>query len=165
MILLVTSPKVADICIEPLQKSSGEIIRVAAGLTDASAALKLNSFSAVIVDQSLMESNQIAADTLTKDAGGAILIFINVAINGVDRIVREVRAMLERCQLERLKATRNAEDALRNEINSAVAGILLSSELALAAPALPPGIQEKLRSVHLLAKQIRVRLEGNLLRS
>lgn len=163
MILLVTSPKVAEICVGALQRSSGEIIRVAAGLSEASAALKADSFSAVIVDQSLMESNHIAADTLTKDAAGAVLIFINVAISGVDRMVREVRATLERCQLERLKATRNAEAALRNEINSAVAGILLSSELALAVPALPPGIQDKLRSVHLLAQQIRVRLEGNIL--
>ncbi len=162
MILLVTSPTVAEACAIALQKSCGEMVKVCSSLVQASAALKSETFSAVVVDQSLMESNHVAADTLTRNSAGAVLVFINVAINGVDRMVREVRATFERCRREKIMATRNAEVELRNEINSAVAGILLSSELALAAPTLPPGIQEKLRSVHLLAQQIRVRLTGSL---
>jgi hypothetical protein len=53
---------------------------------------------------------------------------------------------------------RVAQAALRNELTGAISGILLSSELALAQPALPTSVMDKLKSVYQLALQIKSRL-------
>src|SRR5882724_8872141 len=81
--------------------------------------------------------NPAASDALWKNAGTAIPVFVNFAITGSGRIVRDLRAALTRRQREQLLATRAAQAALRNELTGAISGILLSSELALAQPAVP----------------------------
>jgi hypothetical protein len=57
-------------------------------------------------------------------------------------------------------AVRAAESQLRSEIRDAVTGILLSTELAMRTPEIPPEAVEKLTSVCQLASSIRARLES-----
>jgi hypothetical protein len=90
-------------------------------------------------------------------------VFVNFAISGADRLVRDVLAALSRREKESVLATKAAETELRSELNGAVTGILLSSELALALPSLPVGVVNKLQPVHELALQMRTRL-GNVAR-
>ena len=53
-----------------------------------------------------------------------------------------------------------ARRALRNELKAELTGILLSSQMALAIPAIPAGAQTKLRSVCALAEKMKQRLEA-----
>jgi hypothetical protein len=87
-------------------------------------------------------------------------VFVNFAICGVDRVVRDVRSALQRRDEERARAVREAEAHLRSELTEALTGILLSSQLALEAPALPAAVQARLRSVYQLAMSMRQRLNS-----
>jgi hypothetical protein len=87
-------------------------------------------------------------------------VFVNFAISGVDRVVRDVRSALHRREEERARALRDAEAHLRSELTEAVTGILLSSQLALEVASVPAAVQARLRAVYQLAMSIRQRLEA-----
>ncbi|MCU1308398.1 MAG: hypothetical protein JWN45_3093 [Acidobacteriaceae bacterium] len=161
MILLISAAKNAANCVSAVEKNTGERVQLVQNLSAGSAMLRGGEFSAVVVDQAFVDLNPISADVLWKHTGTAIPVFVNFAISGADRLVRDVLAALSRREKERVLATKAAETALRSELNGAVTGILLSSELALALPSLPVGVVNKLQSVHELALQIRTRL-GNV---
>ena len=57
-----------------------------------------------------------------------------------------------------LIARQAAESSLRSELNGAVTAMLLSCELALQVPDLPAPAQDKMRTVHECARQLRTRL-------
>lgn len=88
----------------------------------------------------------------------AVPVYANCAISGVERVVREVRSALSRCQREEQVARRSAETAMWSELKESVTAMLLSCDLALATPGVPAPAAEKLRAVHELACQIRDRL-------
>ena len=76
-------------------------------------------------------------EVILENAGIALPVYINLAISGADRVVREVRLALRRHREERLVAMRSAATLLRTELRGAVAGILLSTELAMKNPSMP----------------------------
>ena len=158
MFLLVSTSKNISECLALIEKELGETTEHVSTLPQATARLRAGEYTAVVVDQSLFDFDPAASDSLWKNAGTAVPIFVNFAISGSVRVVRDLRAALTRRQKEQLLAARAAQAALRNELTGAISGILLSSELALAQPAVPSAVAEKLRSVHELALQIKSRL-------
>src|SRR6202163_854497 len=84
---------------------------------------------------------------------------VNLAISGMERLVREVRAALQRRQREEMRARQAAIGRLRSELNSTITALLLSSELALKPSDLPAAAAEKIESVHELVKKLRGQLE------
>lgn len=158
MVLLVgNSAKISE-CAMAIERDLGETVESVHTIPQATAKLRTADFAAIVADQSLVEANPTSSDSLWKHAGTAVPVIVNFAINGADRIVRELRAAMTRRQHEHLLAARAAQAALRNELTGAIAGILLSSELALAQPSVPATVADKLRSVHELALQIKSRL-------
>ena len=158
MILLVSASRNVGECISSIEKELGEGSEYVSTLAQAAAKLRSGEYTAIVLDQSLLDANAAAADSLWKNVGTAIPVFVNFAISGCSRVVQDLRAALNRRQKEQLLATRAAQAVLRNELTGAVAGILLSSELALAQPAIPSAVADKLRSVHELALEIKARL-------
>ena len=158
MVLLISAAKNATDCAAAIERDLGENVELISAISQSAAKLRSADHVAIIIDQSLVDASPNATDGLWKHAGTAIPLVINFAISGVDRIVRDVRCALARRRQEQLFAARAAQAALRNELAGAVSGILLSSELALAQPAIPASIADKLRSVHELALQIQTRL-------
>ena len=88
-------------------------------------------YDGLAIDQSLLESDFRALDTLLNRCGIAIPLYVNLALHSNERVVREVQVALRRAEKEKLMATRTAEQVLRNQLRSQVTGILLNSELAL----------------------------------
>ena len=121
--------------------------------------LRSTDCTALVIDQNLAEADPAATDVVLKEAETAIPVFINFAICGLDRVVRDVRAALQRRQEERIRAIREAEANLRSQLTEALTGILLSSQLAMEVPAVPAAAQARLRSVYQLAMSMRQRLE------
>jgi len=160
MVLLISNSRATVVCAAALEKSLGESVEVVTTVPLGTAKLRQREYAAVVVDQAFLDLQPVAAENLWKHSGMAIPVFVNFAICGVDRIVRDVRATLDRRQKEQWNAARAAEASLRNELIGAVTGILLSSELALVQPSLPATVVSKLRSVHELALQIQSRLGG-----
>src|SRR5271170_7287000 len=91
--------------------------------------------------------------------GTAIPVQVNLAISGIGRLVREVRAAVQRRQREEVRAREAAIGRLQSELNGTVTALLLSTELALETPSLPAATAEKLESVHELVKKLRRQLE------
>ena len=85
------------------------------------------------------------AETAFEQLGTAILVQVNLAISGMERLVREVRAALQRRQREEPRARQAAVGRLHSELNGTVTALLLSSELALGTSGLPAAAGEKLR--------------------
>lgn len=159
MILLVTSSTRAPECATAIERATHERTQICAKLSLAARSLRSTECSAVVIDQNLLEADPAAADVVLNEAETAIPVFVNFAICGMDRVLRDVRSALQRREGERIRAVREAEANLRSQLTEALTGILLSSQLAMEVPAVPAAAQARLRSVYQLAMSIRQRLE------
>jgi CheY-like chemotaxis protein len=159
MLLLVTSsPRVGE-CAAAIEKATGESVHTASTLRRALRLMRGAEYDAIVVDQCLPDVETEGDELLPALSGAAVLVFANLALSGTERVVRDVRAALLRRGQEQRVAMQAAERILSSDIKDALTGILLSSQLALNEPALPPAAQAKLRSVWELAEQVRLRLE------
>jgi hypothetical protein len=162
MILLVTPSERASECAAALQNATNEKVEIAESLTRATTLLRAECYVAVLFDQHLLETEPHEAEVTLGHLGTAIPVQVNLAISGVERLVREVRAALQRRRLEEGSAREAAIGRLNSELNGTVTALLLSSELALETPGLPPAAVEKLQSVHDLVMKFRMQLENGM---
>jgi len=159
MILLVTPSGRASECAGALYEATGEEVVIAESLARATTLLRAEDYLAVVLDQYLLEAEPLAAETALEHMGTAIAVQVNLAISGMERLVREVRAGVQRRRREEARARQAAIGKLQSELNGTVTALLLSSELALGTPGLPAPAGEKLQSVHELVKKLRAQLE------
>lgn len=162
MILLISaSPRAHDYA-AAVSQGTGCSIQMAASVKRAAARLKpgAEKFTVVIVDQALVEHDPREVEVLVSRAGTAVPVFVPLAICSPARVLADVRAALARRETESRLADQAARRRLSSELRGDVTAILLSSELALREPALPPRAQEKLKSVVQVAQQMRTRLEA-----
>ena len=160
MILLVTTSERACECAKALNEATGEGVAVAEGLPRATALLRAEDYRAVVVDQYLLESEPHETQTTLEHLGTAILVQVNLAIMGMERLVREVRAAVQRRQREEVRTRQAALAKLHSELNGTITALLLSSKLALGTPDLRPAAAAKLQSIHELVKKLRQQLES-----
>jgi len=160
MILFVTPSERASECARALQAATGEEVTIAESLARATTLLRRECYLAVVLDQYLLESQPDEAATATRHLGTAIPVQVNLAISGMERLVREVRAAVQRRQREEVKARQAAITRLHSELNGTITALLLSAELTLATPGLPAAALEKLHSVHELVRRLRQQLEN-----
>ena len=158
MIVIASAAGNARECALTLEKQTGERSVFSSSVRECAHKLQSQEFTAVVLDQMLVDSSPGSMDMMWKHAGGAIVVTVNFAISGADRVAREVKAALRRREKERAKAQSSAAARLRNELTGAVTGILISSELALKQPELSAIVASKLRSVRDLAMQMKERL-------
>jgi len=159
MILLVTASKRGVECATVLQQVLAEPVQLADNLRRATSILRNEEFSAVVLDDAMVDANPDAVDILLNTSGMAVPVYVNLALSNSARVAREVRLALRRHDGVRAIAMRAAESLLRSELRSAVTGILLSTQLVLNSQELPLEAEEKLKLVCQLASQIRGRLE------
>ena len=160
MILLLTSSNRRVECGVALEQAIGESVEVCETVRKATSMLRNNEYSAVIMDDPMVEADGDALESLLNNFGLAVPVYVNLAISNAERIARELRLALRRHRESRMIAIRAAESQLRSEIRDAVTGILLSTELAMRTPEVPVDALEKLSSVCQLASNIRARLES-----
>ncbi len=86
--------------------------------------------------------------------GTAVPVYVSFAVNGIDRVVRELRIALQRREKEGQIARRIAERELRNQLKGTATAILLSCEMVLKSPNLPAAAQNRMQTVHGLAQEM-----------
>jgi len=160
MILLVTSSARAPECAAALNQATGERVVVAESLARATMLLRAECYLAVVLDHYLLEAESREAETALAHLGTAIAVPVNLGISGMERLVREVRAALQRREREEVGARKAVMDRMHGELSGTVTALLLSSELALGTPGLPVAAVEKIESVRELVKKLRVQLES-----
>jgi CheY-like chemotaxis protein len=158
MILLITSLAKAQDCAKALQETTAEPVLVAASLSEALAQLQAHEFSAIVLDQLLLDAQPDDVETIFKHMGTAVPVFSNFAICGIERVSRELRSALHRRKRELLAARQEAEQSLRSELRGTITALLLSCEMALGVPNLPLLAEAKMRAVDALAKEMRTKL-------
>jgi hypothetical protein len=154
MILLISSIAKAHDCIRAIQDATNESVKVCASPPEAVADLQAQQFSAVIFDQVLLDSDPDEGRAVLKHLGTAAPVYVNFAISATGRIVRELRAALQRRKRELEAARQDAERILRNELNNSVTALLLSCEMALQVPGLPALAESKIQNVEALVKKM-----------
>jgi hypothetical protein len=158
MILLITFLAKAQDCAKALQEATAEPVLVAATLHEAVAHLEAQEFSAVVLDQLLLDAEPDDVDTIVKHMGTAVPVFSNFATSGIERVSRELRAALHRRKRESLVARQEAQQALRRELKDTITALLISCEMALDVPNLPLFAETKMRAVDALARDMRTKL-------
>ena len=159
MILLVTTSSRGREYAAALERGTGHRTQVACSVPQAVSKLQSVEYDLLAIDQSLLEADLRAGDTLLNRCGTAIPVYVNLSLHSCERIVREVQVALRRAREEKLAAEHAAGKLLRNELRSELTGILLNSELALRHTGLAPEIVEKINSVRELAERMRSRLQ------
>jgi len=158
MILLVTASSRAQECRAALENGTGHKTQVAGSVPQAVTRLRNAEYEALAIDQSLLETDFRALDTLLNHTGTAMPIYVNLSLHSTERVVRETQVALHRAEKEKRMALRIVERDLRNQLRSEVTGILLTSELALRNPAIPADVAAKLQLVQDMAEKLRTRL-------
>jgi hypothetical protein len=162
MLLLITPyAKGRDWAVK-LEEAIREPMQVAATLRDASTQLRAQEYSAVVIDQSLLEAEPDENEIVLQHVGTAIPVYINFAVCGMERVVRELRIALHRRKREVLLARQGAEQELRNEFKGTITALLLSCEMALQIPGLQTAAEIKMRAVYELAREMRSKLENSV---
>lgn len=157
-ILIVTGIEGAQNCAAAVEKQLGMEVEVAEGRKTALAALRKKEFAVIVVDETLAECDPAAADTIWERAGLSIPLQINFALSGAARLVREIRAALHRREREQTLARRAAASAIETEVKTAIAGLLLHSQLALSGTDVPEPVADKLRLMADIANDLRRQL-------
>ena len=159
-ILIISGIEGLRNCAEVLTKQLGRKVEFAEGRRSALAALRHKEFAAVVLDESLAECDPAAADAIWEKSGLAIPLQINFAVSGAARIIRDIRAALQRREREQSVALQAASASVEMDLKNTVSGLLLHSQLALSQGGIPPVVAERLRLVVDLAGSLREQLSG-----
>ena len=162
MLLVVTPSAKARGCAQAIQQVTSEETHVAATLSQAMAQLRAQEYVAILIDQAFLETEPVESDMVLEHIGSAIPVHVNFAISGMDRVVRELRAALQRRKKDVVHARHAAEEGLRSELKGTVTALLLSCEMALCGPELQNATEAKakMRAVYELAQEVRAKLDG-----
>ena len=155
-ILLIAPEHTAAPVTAALQQHLEAEVHTVPNRRSAVASLRRHDYSLIVLEENLTTSDPEAADQLYQAAGGALLLEVNFILSNAERIVRQARAALNRRALDRAQARAAASASLTNELNAALAGLLLESQLALREAG--PAQQPKLRHLVELASDLRERL-------
>jgi hypothetical protein len=161
MILVITPSARGQECAESLNLATGRQTHWAPNLQDAVARLREQTYSAAIIDQFLLETEPQESDQMIEHLGTAFPVYINFAVTGMDRLIREVRSALHRRQREEAGAHTAVVEQMRSEMRETLTAMLLSCELAISVPDMPSLASEKIRAIDNLARELRTRLQAN----
>jgi hypothetical protein len=161
MILLITPSARGQECVATLKEATGEEIQWAENLHQALARLRENTYSVVVLDQFLFENEPSESDHVLEHLGTSFPVYLNFAVSGMRRLLREVRSALQRRLREETQARRSVQQQMHSEMFEALTTMLLSCELAMAVPGVPATAVEKIRIIDNLARDMRVRLGAN----
>jgi len=143
-----------------LRQAANEEVVLVESLRKAASLLRTQSYLVVVVDQFLLETEPDETEIVMQHLGTAIPVQVNLAISGVERVTREVRAAVQRHKREEIAARQSALSTLHSELNGTVTALLLSCELALKVPGLPSEAIEKIESAHRLIQKLRSQLQA-----
>lgn len=158
MILLITPSTRRQECARALQATTMLPTDAASSLQMAVGRLREREYSAVVIDQCLMEAEPDEGQRMLQHLGSAFPVYVNCAISGIDRVVREVRSALSRRVREQEIARSSAARAIRSELTESLTAILLSCDLVLASTEIPAAVVSKIQTIHDLATRMRGKL-------
>lgn len=144
-----------------MQAATGQETQWAQSLQEGATRLREQNFIGVIIDQFLLETEPEESDQMIEHMGTAFPVYINFAVTGMERLIREVRSALHRRKREESAAHRAVIAQVSSEMRETLTALLLSCELAMSVPNVPMPAAEKIRAIDNLARELRLRLQVN----
>ena len=135
MILLITASARGQQCADCLQAATGEEGHWA--LQEAATRLREQTYTAAAIDQFLIETEPEESEQMIEHLNTAFPVYLNFAVTGMERLVREVRSALHRRKREETAARRAVIEQIRYEMRETLTALLLSCELAMSVPDVP----------------------------
>ena len=161
MIFVITPSASGRQCADALRVATGQETEWAQSLQEAATRLRQQTYSAAVIDQFLLETEPDESDQMIEHLGTAFPVYVNFAVTGMDRLVREVRSALHRRQREESAARRAVAEQMNSEMRETLTAMLLSCELAMSVPDVPHSAVEKIRAIDNLARELRLRLQAD----
>src|SRR5215831_15431802 len=116
MILLITPSASGAHCAESMHAATSQEVHWAHNLQEASTRLREQTYSAAVIDQFLLETEPEESDQMIEHLGTAFPVYVNFAVTGMDRLLREVRSALHRRKREESAARRAVVAQIRSEM-------------------------------------------------
>lgn len=161
MILLITPQSKGPEFADALFAATSQETHWAQTLQDAAIRMREQTYSAAVIDQFLLETEPEERDQVLEHLGTAFPVYVNFALTGMDRLLREVRSALHRRKREEAAARRAVAEQMESQMRETLTVMLLSCELAMSVPNVPLLVAEKIRTIDNLARDLRLRLEVN----
>lgn len=161
MILLITPQSKGPEFADALFAATSQETHWAQTLQDAAIRMREQTYSAAVIDQFLLETEPEESDQVVEHLGTAFPVYVNFALTGMDRLLREVRSALHRRKREEAAARRAVAEQMESQMRETLTVMLLSCELAMSVPNVPLLVAEKIRTIDNLARDLRLRLEVN----
>lgn len=161
MILLITPQSKGPKFAASLYAATSQETHWAQNLQEAATRLREQPYSVAVIDQFLLETEPEESDQVLEHLGTAYPVYVNFALTGMERMLREVRSALHRRKREELAARRAIAEQMNCEMRETLTAMLLSCELAMSVPNIPMLAAEKIRTIDNLAHELRLRLEVN----
>ena len=130
-VLLIAPDPAAALLADALRSGLPADIQVGAVSRDLLPILRHEDLGLILLDENLAAADSPTAEALYAAAGIVPVLEMNFAICNVDRVLREVKAALQRRKRNEEKARTAAASSLGNELNGSLTGLLLESQLAL----------------------------------
>jgi len=161
MILLITPQSKGPEFAAALLAATSQETHWAQNLQEAATRLREQTYAATVIDQFLLETEPEESDQVLEHFGTAFPVYVNFALTGMERLLREVRSALHRRKREESAARRAVAEQMQSEMRETLTVMMLSCELAMAVPDIPSPAAEKIRTIDNLARELRLRLEVN----
>ena len=120
--------------------------------------LRAQEYSAVVIDESLLEREPAERETVLQHIEMAVPIHINFAISGIERVVRELSAARHRRNKEIGISRQFAEQNLRNELKGTMTRCCCPAKWRSKSRPCRPIAEARIRTAYLLAQEIGTRL-------
>lgn len=156
-LLLVAPEPPASAVAQALRRELEAHVEIAPHGRAALMALRREEFNLILLEENLGAAEPDATESLFVAAAAAPVLELNFGTWGIERIVRQVRGAIQRRAGDEAKARLAVSNALQNELNASLAGLLLESQLALrhAGPEILPTLQHLIGLASELREQLR----------
>lgn len=158
MILLIWASERAPDCAQAIERTFQQPVECVSSLAEACTRLQAEEFAAVLVDPWIADADPIQADYLIHHLGGAVLVFVNFAISGVERVLREVRAAFHRHSREVMRAQENTRIVLWNTLKDDLTAILLCCGVVREDPAISGAVEIRVKTIEEIAGRMKDKL-------
>ena len=159
MILLISPCSKGKQVLEALQSTCQSAGLHVPNLGQARRALETRGYSALVIDQAVLDLEPEAASILLQSGGAALPVFVSLAVASPERVAAEVRAALARNDEVARRARQVAQEEVWCWLKDLVTGLTLECDLALKLPSVSDEVASKLLSLKRLTNEVRLRLE------
>src|SRR6185369_2090021 len=160
MILLISTYHNAPECAALIENAARDSVQTATNIRQALALLRGEEFSAVVIDENLIESNPGSFDSLSQRMSAAMPVVIDMACLKPQRIAKLVNSAVARRRVEYKMAREQAVAELKSELNSDLTGLMISSKMAMESHEVAK-TNAQLCTVLEIAQRMQERLQAN----